>query len=233
MTRRCLALLALAAFLAAAAAVQAQKPTLDSRLDVRFEATPVADVLRHIVSGLGLELQLDPAVQGPVTLWVTHVSARTALNVVCDSVGCEWKVNGKRLVVSRLADASPKPVVWSPSPVAVMVADAATRKTVSIDLRERMRRPLPVDMQLQDVPVSTVLRAMSEASGLQITADEPLASTRVTLTSSEKTVADALQAIVKQAGGYNIAMFSVKDTSDAGAPAVKIVIKPRATAVKK
>jgi len=43
---------------------------------------------------------------------------------------------------------------------------------VKLDLLERLARPMPVDMQFQDVPVSTILRAMSDVAGLEITADE-------------------------------------------------------------
>lgn len=229
MTRRCLALLALAAGLAAATAVQAQKPTLDSRLDVRFEATPVADVLRHIVSGLGLELQLEPAVQGPVTLWVTHVSARTALNVVCESVGCSWRVSGNRLVVEQ----SNRGVTGSGRVAIVSGQNAGGKATsMAIDLGARFKRPLPVDMQFQDVPVSAVLRAMSDVVGLEITADEPLASTRVTLTSTEKTVEDALKAIVSQARGSG-AMFTIRSAGGAEAPTMGISIKVPPAPVKK
>ena len=56
-------------------------------------------------------------------------------------------------------------------------------------------------MQFKDVPVSTILRALSEVSGLEITADEPVASKHVTLTGSGRTVEDALKAVIEQAGG--------------------------------
>ena len=52
MTRSLIALLGLALLWVArtGGAGSAQKPTLDSRIDVRFEATPAADVFRQIIS---------------------------------------------------------------------------------------------------------------------------------------------------------------------------------------
>ena len=216
---------------AAALPVFAQKPTLDSRITVRFEATPAAEVFRGILSGLGCELQLDASIDDPVTLWVTNVTARTALNVVCENVGCSWHVSGNRLVVGRSAGAAAGPG----STIARVGVETTGKpqkdlKTVKLDLLERLARPMPVDMQFQDVPVSTILRAMSEAAGLEITADEPLASKRVTLTGSGRTVEDALKGVIGQAGGGAVTIFRVRDTGTDSA-AIRIAIKPRATKI--
>jgi hypothetical protein len=203
----------------APAAAAAQKPTLDSRIDVRLEAMPAADAFRQIIDGLGYELQMDATIDAPVTLWVTHVSARTALNVLCESLGCQWRTNGTRLVVSKAG---------AIVAVGVMGKTGAERaKAVATDLLVNLRKPLPVDMEFTDVPVSTVLRAMSEVSGLDISAEEPLASTHVTLTGSGKTVEGALKTVVEQAGGGGVMVFTVKDTGVAATPTVRIAIKPR------
>jgi len=234
MTRRTLIVVALAGLLAAlpASPALAQKPTLDSRLEVRFEATPAADVFRNIISGLGLELQLDPKVEGPVTIWVKDVSARTALNVVCESLGCQWRVTGNRLVVSQTPGASGRLLAIQGSGSVSVKLAPDKRKELATDTLSRFKKPLPVDMQFRDVPVSTILRAMSEASGLEITADEPLASQHVTLTGTEKTVQDALNAIVKHAGG-KIAMLTVVDRDRPGSPTIRIWVKAGPAAEKK
>jgi hypothetical protein len=227
MTRSLLTILVLALFWSPAQAARAQKPTLDSRIDVRVETMPAADAFRQIINGLGYELQMDASIDAPVTLWVTHVSARTALNVLCESLGCQWRINGTRLVVSQpgmTVAASGSGLTY------VGVAkrtDAGKAKVVANDLLASLRKPLPVDMQFTDVPVSTVLRAMSQVSGLEITADEPLASKHVTLTGSGKTVESALTAVVKQAGGGGAMIFTVRDTGAASTPTIRIAIRAR------
>ena len=229
MTATRLIVVALTGLLASlpASPVLAQKATLDSRLEVRFEATPAADVFRSIVSGLGLELQLEPKVQGPVTIWVKDVSARTALNVVCESLGCQWRVNGTRLVVSQPGAVT----ATSGRSLAYVVTPAKSKsgqaEVVKKDLLLNLKKPLPVDMQFTDVPVSTVLRAMSEVSGIEITTDEPLASKHITLTGSGRTVEDALKAVIEQAGGFNvISMFGMQAPGDK-TPSIQIAIRPR------
>jgi type II secretory pathway component GspD/PulD (secretin) len=228
MTATRLIVVALTGLLASlpASPVLAQKATLDSRLEVRFEATPAADVFRSIVSGLGLELQLEPKVQGPVTIWVKDVSARTALNVVCESLGCQWRVNGTRLVVSQAATVtatSGRGLAWVVTPAR---SKAEQGEVVKKDFLLNLKKPLPVDMQFNDVPVSTVLRAMSEVSGIEITTDEPLASKHITLTGSGRTVEDALKAVIEQAGGFNVsAVFRMQATGDK-APSLQIAIRP-------
>jgi hypothetical protein len=228
MTRSLIALLALVLLCVPAQAtpVSMQKPTLDSRIDVRLEATPVADAFRQIINGLGYELQMDAALDAPVTLWVTHVSARTALNVLCESVGCQWRVDGTRLVVSQ-----PVTVTATSGRGQTYVGIAGKSKVeqaeiVKKDLLDRLRKPLPVDMQFQDVAVSTILRAMSEVSGLEIKADEPLASKRVTLTGTGNTVEDALKAIIKEAGGWAVtAQF--RRAGDSSTPMITLAIGSR------
>jgi len=227
MTRSLLALLVLALLWSPAQAAQAQKPTLDSRIDVRFEATPASDVFRHIISGLGYELQMDVSIDAPVTLSVTHISARTALNVVCESLGCQWRVNGTRLVVSQPGAVT----ATSGRSLAYVVTPAKSKsgqaEVVKKDLLLNLKKPLPVDMQFTDVPVSTVLRAMSEVSGIEITTDEPLASKHITLTGSGRTVEDALKAVIEQAGGFNvISMFGMQAPGDK-TPSIQIAIRPR------
>lgn len=228
------ALAALVCLLSAAASpVFAQKPTLDSRITVRFEATPAAEVFRGIISGLGYELQLDASIDDPVTLWVTSVTARTALNVVCESVGCSWRESGNRLIVGRSAGAAARPG-GKVARVGVETTGKPQKdpKAVRLDLLQRLARPMPVDMQFQDVPVSTILRAMSEVAGLEITADEPLASKHVTLTGSGRTVQDALKAVIEQAGGGGVAVFRTRDTgTDSPEFRIRIAIKPKATKI--
>ena len=229
MTATRLIVVALTGLLASlpASPVLAQKATLDSRLEVRFEATPAADVFRSIVSGLGLELQLEPKVQGPVTIWVKDVSARTALNVVCESLGCQWRVNGRRLVVGQAGMAVASSGRSLTYVGVVEKSGAAKVKVNPKDLLVNLKKPLPVDMQFTDVPVSTVLRAMSEVSGVEITANEPLASKHVTLTGSGKTVEDALKAVIEQAGGGAAAVFTMRVDAGAESPQIVIAIRPR------
>ena len=215
---------------ALAAPAFAQKPTLDSRIEVRFEAAPAAEVFRQIISGLGLELQIDSAVDDPVTIWVTNVAARTALNVVCESLGCAWRIDGSRLVVVPSGAA----LLKLDGKVAFMgqaVDREKTLKLVKLTLQERLARPLPVDMQFKDVPVSTILRALSEVSGLEITADEPVASKHVTFTGSGRTVEDALKAVIEQAGGGMVTMVRIARLKSDSPSGITIAIKPK-TAIK-
>ena len=230
MTRSPLTHLALIGLLLAAlpAPAFAQKPTLDSRIEVRFEAAPAAEVFRQIISGLGLELQIDSAVDDPVTIWVTNVAARTALNVVCESLGCTWRTDGTRLVVSPSGAAFLKSDGKVPRLAVGQAVDREkTLKLVKLTLHEQLARPLPVDMQFKDVPVSTILRALSEVSGLEITADEPVASKHVTLTGSGRTVEDALKAVIEQAGGGMVTMVRITRLDKTAI----VAIKPK-TAIK-
>jgi hypothetical protein len=226
MTRSLLTVFALALLLSPAQAAQAQKPTLDSRIDVRVEAIAPADAFRQIISGLGYELQMDASIDAPVTLWVTHVSARTALNILCESLGCQWRINGTQLVVNKggtVVAASGRNLTY----VGISEGSSAGKaESLKRDLLANLRKPLPLNMQLTDVPVSTVLRAVSEVSGIEITTDEPLASKHITLSGSVKTAEDALKAVIEQAGGA-AAVFRMKVDAGTDKRQMLIAIKPR------
>jgi hypothetical protein len=69
-----------------------------------FREVPVTQVFPAFAKSLGYELSLDPALRALVTIEVRNVTAATALNAICESIGCRWRLEGTRLVVSARTD---------------------------------------------------------------------------------------------------------------------------------
>ncbi|HLE82926.1 MAG TPA: hypothetical protein VJG13_01185, partial [Thermoanaerobaculia bacterium] len=95
--------------LGAPGAVEAQAPRnapinrsgLDERIDIVLREADVREVLAsfgHILSG---ETEIDPEIQGEVTIELHQVRAATALTAVCESAGCLWRIEDGRLRVDR------------------------------------------------------------------------------------------------------------------------------------
>ena len=91
--------LGLAALLSFAADAAAQKDLARERVSLLFKDTPVTQVMPALAEVLGYEISLDPALRATVTLQVENVTAQTALNAICESIGCRWRQQGNRLVV--------------------------------------------------------------------------------------------------------------------------------------
>jgi TonB family protein len=92
--------------LASGASVLAQKDLTKERVSLRFKDTPVSQVFGPLAKSLGYELHLSPFMTSktsePVlSIQVDNITAQTALNVLCESIGCRWWLEGKRLRVVR------------------------------------------------------------------------------------------------------------------------------------
>jgi TonB family protein len=94
--------LVLVALLSFAGEAVAQKNLARERVSLLFKEMPVEQVLPALARSLGYEISLDPALRALVTLQVENVTAQTALNAICESIGCRWRVHGNRLIVEAL-----------------------------------------------------------------------------------------------------------------------------------
>lgn len=72
-------------------------------------ASPEA-ALGGLARANGLQFTLDPNVDGEVTVRLSNVRLKTALDAICDSIGCTWKVEAgqtPRLHVQAIAGGKP------------------------------------------------------------------------------------------------------------------------------
>ena len=67
---------------------------LDTPISLDLEEAALADVLASFGQIGGHEVEIEPGLDGKVTLGIRNVSVRTALRAVCESVGCVWEEEG-------------------------------------------------------------------------------------------------------------------------------------------
>lgn len=123
-TLSCLALLPAAAW---------AEEDLGAKIALKVEKADPQDVLKTFGQIMSIPVEIDPAIQQPVSIRVEQVTVRTALNAVCESVGCDWRVEGGKLKVTALPKAAAEPAT-PPSlekPIDIKITDANLREVLA------------------------------------------------------------------------------------------------------
>ena len=163
-------------------------------MDVNADSPP--QVLRKLAQSLGCGLSLDPQVRAPVTLRVSNVTAETALNAVCDSVGCRWRIDGAQL---RVEFSAPPPRIPS--------AEV---------FRERTSKPLPAAFRFDRVALREVAQAVSRESGIEIRFEQVDLSTPITVDLGDERLFDAITRILGALNLTSPPAFDVESRGDLG-----------------
>lgn len=156
---------------------------LDERIDIVLREADVREVLAsfgHILSG---ETEIDPEIQGEVTIELHQVRAATALTALCESAGCLWRIEDGRLKVGR------DPAAPTGRETAPGRADGPSAALLDE----------PVDLELKDADLSQTLRAFGSIVGVRVTLAEALEG-KVTVQLENTPVRAALDAICRMEG---------------------------------
>jgi hypothetical protein len=82
-------------------AAQAADP-LQSRVSIDYHDAPAVEVITALAGAAGLTTDIGDGALRPVTITLTNVRLGTALNAVCETASCLWRLEGA-LRVSPLA----------------------------------------------------------------------------------------------------------------------------------
>jgi len=166
--KRALILLSSLVLLAASAAAWTEEQK--GAIDVDFREAELSDALAGFAALTESRLELDPDLTGPVTLRLDRVKWSTALDALCDSVGCTWRLSdGERRVLKvdrRLAGVE--------EPISVTLREADSLEVMraiarilrgELQLDENLRGP--VSITLERVAASTALDAICQGIGCE------------------------------------------------------------------
>jgi type II secretory pathway component GspD/PulD (secretin) len=137
----------------------------ESRVTIDYRAAPAQDVIRILAAATRLKVEIAAGNLRPVTITLTNVKLRTALDAVCDNALCSWVVVDGSLKVT--------PLPSEPS--------AALPSTVSFSVH--------------DVSITDALRALAAAIDVPLTVEPSLPSNRVTLNFRNASTALVLDAL--------------------------------------
>lgn len=108
--KRSAAVCVLAGLLGAGAALGAGNP-LDERVNLSLVDAEPEETFRAFGQMMGVEVVVDPGVTGKVTVTLQKVRVRTLLDAVCESIGCRWNLEDKKLRVTSASTDKPAPVI--------------------------------------------------------------------------------------------------------------------------
>jgi len=180
--------------LAQAAPAFAQSPAAKKvTLDLNAVAPDAA--FKAVGNAIGVTVTVDAAVTTPVDITVRNVSAKTALNAMCESIGCQWTITGGALAVKPITNFAVG-VVNEGRAIGADKGKASARAQVVLNA---LKQKLPADMKFENAPLDEVSRRLSEATGLtvKLTCKDPDVQT-LTMDVSNLTLQSALQAMVEQ-----------------------------------
>ena len=210
----------------ARAAAPSDQSALNKRVSLDLKAMAPRDAFKVIANAIGDTAEVAPDVSTPVDIVVGNISARTALNTICESIGCTWQASG---TVIRVAKAEGS-MVGMPRRRASRADEVEARSAGVAELRRLMDQVLPADVKFEHVPLAEVAVRLSKATGFEVT----LVGTRPGETFSGdlggRPFSAALKAIGEQLEG-TAATITISGRKDTGAPSIKIQVaairKPR------
>lgn len=156
---------------------------LDERIDMQLEEADVQQVLASFGAIVSMEADVDPAIEGEVTIELHNVRAATALTAVCESVGCRWRIEDGRLTIEKDPEAPPAP-------------RAATGRAEGPSAE---RLDTPIDLELEDADLRQVLQAFGSIVQARVALDESLQG-EVTIQLHDTPVRQALDAVCRVHG---------------------------------
>lgn len=182
-------------------AIAANPPTLaqtDLGKRVTIDVTQVApqEVFESLARTLDCTITVDPAVKKPLTLRVVDMPATDILVMICRSIECEYRFDGKNLFIKPLS--------------ANRRREMAAMDRQAVFMEERSRRlesRLPTGMHFDGKPLKEVLDNIGKAAGLKLRPWKDEASRRVTIDAGDMTVNEALEAVVRQINGEGVVMI--------------------------
>lgn len=142
------------------------------RVDIDVAGAPSRDVFEILARALGVGLQLEMHVGDRLTMRLQNVSAKTALEAACESLGTSWRIEDGKLIVEH-ASPPPRPV------------GALLDETVGISLVE--------------AEVSKVVAPMAHMAGIEVEIDGDLGSQRVSIEMEQGTFREALERLCEAA----------------------------------
>ena len=188
--RSVVVLLALLAF----SPLSAAQDALDKRVSLDLKTMAPREAFNVIAMAIGYTVDVAPDVATPVDIVIPNVKARTALDAICDSIGCTWQANGTVIVVRKGGPAGRVGLV-------ARTLKMGRGPAVAAELKRRLDIVLPADMKFDHAPLALVAERLSKATGLGINLVNAKEGETLTADLGNRTLVSALKTLTEQYGG--------------------------------
>jgi TonB family protein len=164
---------------AAAGQSTSDQSILGRRLSIDLMEVSPKEAFGGLARSLDCGLSLDPKIQQPVTIRLENVTANTILTAICESISCQFHLDGKTLVIQYVPDRNE--------------LLTGQRRTTGLYMR------LPPGTKFANAPLKSVLAALSKMTGVEIRSDAG-ESTVVSADVSGQQLVQAIHNILASAG---------------------------------
>jgi hypothetical protein len=174
---------------------------LDRRTSIDVDSATPRDVYGSLAKTLGCDLAMAPEIKQPITLRITNVTVRTALNAISESIGCQWSLKGNLLQVDLGKGSSGGVVGGVPGGVSGGVVGGVPGGVVGgVDFRQRLERKTPPNFRFENVALGDVMKALGKIAELETRLESPMTDRHVTIDLSERTILAAFKSIQQEVG---------------------------------
>ena len=199
---------------------------LAKRISLDLKGVEPSQAFKAVADAVGLKVAVDAGVTAPVDILVRNVSAKTALDVMCESVGCRWTLAAGTLSIKPIVQFSAR-VAWGTAGTTEQSKAKLKRTQIVLDA---MKQKLPADMKFENAALDAVSKRLSEALSLrvQLTCKDPSVQT-LTMDFSNLTLYSAVQAIATQEDRPKAAwqLMIGPLPGDTQTPSIAIMIGPK------
>ncbi|OFW09560.1 MAG: hypothetical protein A3H96_19005 [Acidobacteria bacterium RIFCSPLOWO2_02_FULL_67_36] len=192
---------------------------MNKRVSLDLKAMAPRDAFKVIANAIGYTAEVAPDVSTPVDIVVGNISARTALNTICESIGCTWQASGTVIHVEKAGHGSTLVTRRGP---ATRAKEVEARSAGVAELRRLMDQVLPADMKFEHVPLAEVAERLSKATGFEITLTGARSDETFSGDLGGRPFSAALKTISEQLDGKVAIITGRKGT---GATSIKIQMK--------
>lgn len=170
----------------------------DERITLDLEDAPLREVFAIYEEILNLGLDVDPAIDGTITISFENVTVRTSLNAICESAGCRWeRVDGDPATLRIDRDAS------TPGRgEAGNDRDDSRRRAIAAHGPEAASRLMesPVSIELDEANATKVLGVAAKIVGAKLLMDRRLGEKTVTIHTSAAPLSEVLDTVCDDLG---------------------------------
>ncbi|MEO8505456.1 MAG: hypothetical protein ABI609_16285 [Acidobacteriota bacterium] len=152
MNHRTVLLLAGCLLCPASTAWSAPPSPLDERISIDLADADPGDALRSFSQLTGWKFTVDPAIKTKLTARLKNVRVRTALDVVCESVGCTWE------------EVAGNPPTVQVKALETRVSQPGTERQADVGLNQ------PISISLRDAAAADVLKSVGQLLDVEVAA---------------------------------------------------------------
>jgi hypothetical protein len=147
------------------ASAPSAESALNRRVSLDLKAMAPRDAFKVIGNAIGYTAEVAPDVSTPVDIVVGNISARTALNTICESIGCTWQASATVIHVEKAGHETGAVARGRP---AAPASEIQARSAGVAELRRLMNQVLPADMKFDHAPLAEVAARLNKATGFEI-----------------------------------------------------------------